>query len=226
MNGTSPTAYFTQRHALDAAQFPVDILDAAFAFGDLLMRAGGPGFLWKEQGAREALSGVAIGMIERCGGVHGQADRATRSAVRQAGKRGRAVLVEGDSRDAAMTSWRLIDVPRIKSGISSQVGGELPQGHDSLLIQGTKIGDIAFIEGLGVVGEHDGAIVSNRRDRHARTIAPEQFLLYFHRPIGLLLIGAALDAQAAIGIPGQPFGLAVALTALTPLAPLFHPALH
>src|SRR5260221_12176325 len=114
MNGTSPTAYFTQRHALDAAQFPVDILDAAFAFGELLMRAGGPGFLWKEQGALEALSAVAIGMIERCGGVHGQADRATRSAVRQAGNRGRAVLVERDRRDCAMTGWRRIDLPRIK----------------------------------------------------------------------------------------------------------------
>src|SRR5258708_34216476 len=101
MNGTSPSAYFTQRHALDAAQFPVDILDAAFAFGELLMRAGGPGFLWKEQGALEALSAVAIGMIERGGGVHVQAERATRSAVRQTDIRGSAGLAEGDPRAAA-----------------------------------------------------------------------------------------------------------------------------
>ena len=53
-----------QRHTLDAAQFPVDIFDTAFPFGELLVFAGLSCFFWKEQGALEALGTVAVGMGE------------------------------------------------------------------------------------------------------------------------------------------------------------------
>ncbi len=163
-------------HTLDATQLPVDIFDTATAFDELLMSAGGPGLLWKEQGALEALSTVAVGMVELERGMHGQADGTTRSAVSQASKGRFAVLIERNRRNAALTGCRLVDVPRIIGRIGRQIGGKLVEGHDGVLIQGTKIGDIAFVEGLSVVGQHDGAIVSDGTHRDARAIAPRLVL--------------------------------------------------
>ena len=104
-----------------------------------------------------------------------------------------------------------MDIPRIKSRISSQIRGKLVEGHDRLLIQGTKIGDIAFIKRLRIVGEHDATIVSYGRDRNAGAIAPEKLLLFLGRAISLLLVGAAFDPQPAIRIASQSFGFVVAL---------------
>jgi hypothetical protein len=59
------------------------------------------------------------------------------------------------------------------------MGGILIERDDRLLIQGTEIGDIAFIEGLGVFGQHHIAVIGHGGRRHAGTIAPEQFLLLF-----------------------------------------------
>ena len=173
-----------QGDTLDAAQFPVDILDAAFAFEELVVRAGGPGWLGKEQGTLKALSTVAVGMVELGGGVHGQANGATRNAIRQASEGRSALLLERDSRNAAVTSCRLVDIPRIKGRISGQMGGKVVEGHNGLLIQGAKVGDIAFIERLGVVGQHDSAIVSYGADRHPGTIAPKEFFFLLGGAIG------------------------------------------
>ena len=50
-----------------------DILDAAFAEGLLVVCAACPGLLWKEQGTAEALSTIAVGVVECESGMHGQA---------------------------------------------------------------------------------------------------------------------------------------------------------
>ena len=52
----------------------------------------------------------------------------------------------------AMTSRYLVDIPGIVGCVSCDVGGIVLQRQDGTLIQGTKIGDIAFIEGQSVVG--------------------------------------------------------------------------
>ena len=164
------------------------------------MFAGLSCFFWKEQGTLEALGTVAIGMVELKSGMHRHADGTTRSAVRQAGKGRFAVLVEWNRRDAAMASWCLIHVPRIIGRIRRQIGGKLLEGHDGLLRQGTKIGDIAFVEGQGVLSQHHGSIVRMGRNGDASAITPNQFFLLVGRAIGQFLVGAALDPQASIGI--------------------------
>jgi hypothetical protein len=62
------------------------------------------------------------------------------------------MLVEWNRRNAAMTGGCLIDVPRIRGRIGGQIGVKAVKGHDRVLVQGPKIGDIAFVEGLRVVG--------------------------------------------------------------------------
>ncbi len=54
--------------ALNAAGFPVDTLDTAFAFGKLLMLARVAGMLGEEQGALEALAAIAVDLVELPGG--------------------------------------------------------------------------------------------------------------------------------------------------------------
>ena len=91
------------------------------------------------------------------------------------------------------------------------MGGELIESENRLMIQGTKIRDIAFIEGLSIFSQHDIAVIGVRRGSHARAIAPEEFFLLFGRTVGLLLVGAALDAQPAIRITCQAGLLALVL---------------
>jgi len=43
-------------------QFPIDILDAAFALRELLVLTGGSCLLWKQQGTAEALGAIAVGI--------------------------------------------------------------------------------------------------------------------------------------------------------------------
>src|SRR5712691_10643699 len=119
---------------LPAAPFPVDIRDAATAFGELLMCAGGCGRLGKEPGRLPALRALAVGRVELFRGMHGQADGATRRAVRQASERRFALLVERQRRDAAMTSGRLRDIAGILGRISREIGGKLVQGQQRLPI--------------------------------------------------------------------------------------------
>jgi hypothetical protein len=106
------------------------------------------------------------------------------------------------------------------------MGGELLEDHDRLLIYPTKVGDIAFIEGLRVVGQHDAAIVGYGGDRHASAIPPDQFLLFFGRAISLLLIGAALDAESAIRITGKDVAFVVALWDIGAPIVLFDPSVN
>jgi hypothetical protein len=75
VNGVVERAVAIQSDAHLATAFPVDILDAAFAFDKLLMSTEFACRLGEEQGAAEALSPVAVGMVELVGRRHAQAGR-------------------------------------------------------------------------------------------------------------------------------------------------------
>ncbi len=64
---------------------------------------------------------------------------------------------------------------------------------------------------LGVFSQHDGALLGKGGERHARAIAPQQFFFLCGGAIGLLLIGAALDPQAAMRVACRVFGFVRAL---------------
>ncbi len=158
--------------------------------------------------------------------MHRQADRTQGSADSQASQGRFALLGKWDSRDAAVTSCRLIDIPAILSSVGRQMSGKVVEGHNCLLIQGTEIGDIAFIERLRVVGEHDAAIVSYGRDSYPRPRAPEKFLLFLGRAINLLLVSAAFDPEPTIRVAGESFGFVIALGGVATPIVLFHPSVH
>jgi hypothetical protein len=50
--------------------------------------------------------------------------------------------IERNSGNTYMASCSFIDIPRIISGIGSQMGREMTQSRDHLLVQGTEKGDI------------------------------------------------------------------------------------
>src|SRR6266700_1625134 len=112
-----------QGHAHASTQFPIDIFDTAFAFGKLSMVAALAGMLRKEQWAAEALGTVAIGVIELKGGMHGQPFGTHRGAIGSPFINWMGVLVECDGSNPLMPRRALRDIPRIKSGIGSNVGG-------------------------------------------------------------------------------------------------------
>ncbi len=215
MNGTSPTAYFTESDAHLPTAFAVDILDTAFAFGKLFMLTAVSVGRGKEQGAAEALSAVAVGMLKLIGRMHAQPDGTQRRAIRIALKDRVAMLIEGNGSNTAMTSSALIDVPGIKGGIGRHMGGIEAQRDDGTLVEGAIVRHIGLIEGLGVLSEHDIAIGGNGGRRHAGAIAPQVFLDFFGRAVGLLLIGRALDANAAVGIAGRLMRFVKAISDVT-----------
>lgn len=61
-------------------------------------------------------------------------------------------------------------------------------------------GDIAFIEGLRELGEHDSTIIRGGGSGNARARAPKKLLLFFLGAIGEYCVGAALDAELAVRI--------------------------
>jgi hypothetical protein len=128
VNGVVEGAIAIQRDALNTAQFPVDILDTAFAFGELLVVAERRSLLWKEQRALEPLRTVARGLMELDGRMPAQPLPTPGHRIGIAGSVG--VFVERDSSKAAMTSGSLVNLPRIESGISGHMGGEATQSHD------------------------------------------------------------------------------------------------
>ncbi len=138
-----------QRHALDTAEFPIDIFDTALAFGELCVLTGCAGLVGKEQGATEPLGAIAVGVVELVRRLHEQALLAARSAIGLARQGSMAVLVEGNRADAAVTGGALVHIPGIKGRIRRDMGRELPEGEQRALVQGAEIGHIVLVEGLG-----------------------------------------------------------------------------
>src|SRR5216683_3331300 len=88
VEGTKEGTIAIKGDALDAAEFPIGVFDAAFAFGELFVFTGLASLFGEEQRALEALATIAVGVIELLGGMHGQTDGAARSAISQTSKRG------------------------------------------------------------------------------------------------------------------------------------------
>lgn len=134
INGVIQGTPTIQGHALDAAEFAVEILDTAFAFGELGVRTGLASSVGKEQRALETLSAKAVGMVELHGGMHGQVKRTQRGSITQAFKRCFGGLSERNSGNAALTSGSLVDVPCIIGSISSKMGGIVTEGNAELAV--------------------------------------------------------------------------------------------
>ncbi|HVU67162.1 MAG TPA: hypothetical protein VHD63_08540, partial [Ktedonobacteraceae bacterium] len=165
----------------------------------------------REQRALEALSAKAIGVLELRGGIHRQAKRAEWGSIGEARKRRFGRLPEGNSSHASMTSSGFIHVPGIRSRIANDVGRKLLESQDRLMGERAKKRDIVGVEGLSVFSKHDGSILGDDGGSDAGAVAPEEFFLLFGRTVGLLLVGAALDAQPAIRITCQAGLLALVL---------------
>ena len=164
---------------MDATQFPVDVLDAAFAFHELFMLARFAGFFWEEQGTLETLSAEAVGVVEGDGWVHGQADGAERSAIAQALTRRFAGLSERNGGNAVVTSGCLVNIPCIIGCIGCEMSRILPKGEANLMMERTEIRHVAFIKRLGVLCQHDIAVIGSSGSGNARAIAPKEFFLLF-----------------------------------------------
>lgn len=91
------------------------------------------------------------------------------------------------------------------------MSGKEAEGGNGSQIQRLKRGDIAFIEGLGVLGEDDIAVVGGGCRNDARARAPEIFFFLFGGAIGLQQIGGAFDAEFAVGVAS---GLLMGIKAL------------
>src|SRR5438876_2466646 len=121
------------------------------------------------------------------------------------------MLILWNGSNATMTSRRVVDIPRIEGGICGDMGWKLLKGDNGLLIQRTEIGDIAFIEWLGIFGQDHIAIVRGGGSGDAGAISPNEFFFLFDGSIGLLLVGGAFDAQFAVRIADRDLCFVVAI---------------
>src|SRR5689334_4822861 len=114
-------------------------------------------------------------MIELVGRVHWQINRAKMNAIRRKGRIRSADQFARNRRDSSMNGDGLVDVPGIKSGISSDIGRELIESKSGVLIEWVIMSDIAAVEGEDGFGEDHVAIVGRVGCCHARFIFPEMF---------------------------------------------------
>ena len=113
-----------------------------------------------------------------------------------------AVIIErdgGDNLKVAPPSHRRTSSRR-RHQRSHGWGTELVRGNDGTPVEGTIIGDVRFIEGQGVLGQHHIAIDGIGGCRDPRAIAPEVLFDFLRGAVGLLLIGRALDAHATLRV--------------------------
>jgi len=216
-----------QRHAWNASEFPVDIRNTAFACGEWRMLTGLARFFGKEERAWEAQSAKAMGVVERDGGMHGQATGTTRSAISQASERGCGRLSEGDGGEAAVASSGIRDVPCSRSSSSSKRRGILIEGSNDLTMEGANRRDVLFLERLGLCSQHHIASVGGSGSGDAGARAPKEFVLFLRffvlwrrclilaggrrrsipsSVLGPFLRGATRDTEPAIGITAQTCG--------------------
>jgi hypothetical protein len=197
-------------------QFPVEVLDTARPFFELLVLTAGSCGIGMQQRTEEALTAVATRMRELEGGDHAQAFLAQGDAIAVALALGMAMLVESNGRDASPMHHRLVNVAGIKSRIRGDMGGKEAQGRHGADVEGQEVGAIALVEGQGVFGQHHLARAADEGTGHPRTIPPEVLLLFFFAAIGLLTIGALLDPQLAIAIASRLLILLEALFDVDP----------
>src|SRR5690242_9622571 len=115
-------------------QFPVEVLDAARPFLELLVVTGLSRGVGMQQRAEKALASIASGMRELQGRNHGQAAGTQGDALGGATAFGMPMQIEGDGGHASTKDTGLVDIPGIKSGISRDVEGIVAQVSHGLQI--------------------------------------------------------------------------------------------
>ena len=201
VDGPVQRALAIQGDTHETSRLDIDVFDAPFGAGELLViTMSGFKRRGEIQGTTVELCTVAIGMRKAVGWMHTQAFGAAWDAIGITRKRGMAMLVLGDRCNASMDGAFLVDVPGIIGGISRDMDGKRLQSEHSALIERFKGGDIAFIEGLRLLGEHHISVVSSGRCGHPGAITPDELFFLFDGAIKLLLIGGAFDAEFALGI--------------------------
>lgn len=200
-----------ERHTHQATWLDIDVFDAAFALGKLRVVAGLAAGVGEEQRTAVALGTVAMGMSKLVGRLHRQALGTQGDAIDIAREDGMAMLIERNSSDATMADSRLIHIPGIEGGIGSDMSRKEAQDCKRLEVEGAIVGDIVLVERLGVLGQHDVAIISRDGRDDARAVAPQVLLAYLGRPIRLLLVGRAFDAHPTVRVT---CGLAVLAEAI------------
>ena len=111
-----------------------------------------------------------------------------------------AVGVERKSRDALSMSTGLVDIPGIVSGISRYMQGKATEHGHGLDVEGQIVTDIALVERVGELREHHIAVVRRGGRSNTRAIAPQVLFALPGGAIGVVLVGAAFDAHATIGV--------------------------
>jgi hypothetical protein len=162
------------------------------------------GLLWEKQRTLETLGAVAVGVIELLGWMHGQANGAAWRPVSQASERDFAGLVERNRSNPSMPDGSFVDVPGIIGGVSCQVSRVLIEGRDGLAIEETEIRHIPLIEGLGVLGQHDIAVVRGGGSSDARAIAAIRNSFFsFVEPSDCSWLVLRLTPSLQSGSPGR-----------------------
>lgn len=69
------------------------------------------------------------------------------------------MLIERNSRNFSMMDTRLIDMPRVKGGISRDIGGISVEHIHGSSVEGIVVGDIIFVERLSIFCQKHIAIV-------------------------------------------------------------------
>ena len=141
-----------EQHACQSTTFPIGVFDTAFASRELGLVAGLSSALGKKQRAAKALGQIAIGVLEWVRRVHTESFGAHGDSIGVALATLGTMLIEGNGSDASLMDATLIHIPRIKGGVSRDVGGDLVKSHDATQIQGAIIGDIVLVERLSIFG--------------------------------------------------------------------------
>ena len=147
--------------------------------------------LRKEERTAKTLCTIAIGVVELEAGKHTQPFGTNGNGINIACSIAMSMFIEWHGSGPSMTSRMFVDVPRIKSSISGDMGGKLVQCDDGLLIQRSVVGDISYIEGLGLFSQNDITRVWSSSSSHAGAISPQIFFFLFFGSIRLFLVGTA-----------------------------------
>ena len=112
-----------EQYAHQPTFLPIEVFDATSALGELVMRTGLACALRKEQGTAKTLSTVAVGVLEEKDRIHAQAFGAVRSAIGITRHLVVPMRVERDGSNAFSMRHRLIDIPIVVGGVSSNMVG-------------------------------------------------------------------------------------------------------
>src|SRR5450631_1009050 len=223
VNGLVERTLTIQGEAHLSSTLNIDLFLASFAFGELGVCAGLACWGGKEKRAAIASSTIAVGMSVVEGRMHAQTNWTQRNHIEI--KDGFGMLIERNGSNPTMTGCRFIDIPRIIGSISGHMGWKLLKGNHRLLVERAVIGHIAFIEGLGVFGQHHIAIVWGRGSGDARAVSPDEFFFLCDGSIGLFLVRGAFDAQFTLGIADRDLRFVVAILDIGTLIVFLDPSI-